>query len=277
MLSRALSLATVTLLIGCLAAIPVRAQEISMPAKALPRFSPVPATPATRAPRGLLKTVPAGSLPGFLRQHYTTSSDMASLLSGFLISNGAADTPGRPRPTEQPKDARPRRLHPNNSTASAARYVPQHRPRSRQARRGRVSRRDRTLSEVPTAANRLPSRSSSKRGKPDEPPKADAAKDEPARDEPAKEDTPQSETAKEARKPPRTTAKDVPPSRLVRLRPNRPRSMHPRRAANPRRCGPIRFRRSRPRRPAMSAAVANGTSEPSAVPAPPPAPGPAPP
>src|SRR5206468_4592772 len=32
------------------------------------------------------------SLPGFLRQHYTTSSDMASLLSAFLISNGATDT-----------------------------------------------------------------------------------------------------------------------------------------------------------------------------------------
>jgi hypothetical protein len=45
-----------------------------------------------KSPRGLLKTVPAGSLPGFLRQHYTTSSDMAGLLSSFLVSNGANDT-----------------------------------------------------------------------------------------------------------------------------------------------------------------------------------------
>jgi hypothetical protein len=33
----------------------------------------------------------AGALPGFLRQHYTTSPDMAGLLSSYLISNGASD------------------------------------------------------------------------------------------------------------------------------------------------------------------------------------------
>jgi hypothetical protein len=51
----------------------------------------------------LLRTVPAGSLPGFLRQHYTTSGDMASLLSAFLVANGAAD--GRHAGT-QPKQGR---------------------------------------------------------------------------------------------------------------------------------------------------------------------------
>jgi hypothetical protein len=45
-----------------------------------------------KSPRGLLKTVAPGSLPGFLRQHYTTSTDMASLLSAYVISNGATDT-----------------------------------------------------------------------------------------------------------------------------------------------------------------------------------------
>jgi hypothetical protein len=39
-----------------------------------------------------LKTVPPGSLQSFLRQHYTTSPGMASLLTSFLIANGATDT-----------------------------------------------------------------------------------------------------------------------------------------------------------------------------------------
>src|SRR5260370_12337740 len=55
-----------------------------------------------KSPRGLLKNVPASSLPGFLRQHYTTSSDMASLLASFLISNGATDT--RYQAKDQPKN-----------------------------------------------------------------------------------------------------------------------------------------------------------------------------
>lgn len=45
-----------------------------------------------KSPRGLLKSVAPGSLPGFLRQHYTTSPEMAGVLSNYLISNGATDT-----------------------------------------------------------------------------------------------------------------------------------------------------------------------------------------
>jgi hypothetical protein len=107
MLSRALSLATVTLLIGCLAAIPVRAQNLEAGKSPAQIFAGTCAA-CHKGPRGLLKTVPAGSLPGFLRQHYTTSSEMASLLSAFLISNGATDTRYvGTRPTQQPKDAQP--------------------------------------------------------------------------------------------------------------------------------------------------------------------------
>ena len=54
-----------------------------------------------RSPRGLLRTVPPGSLPGFLREHYTTSREMAQQLSGFLIANGATDTRGRPQDARQ--------------------------------------------------------------------------------------------------------------------------------------------------------------------------------
>ena len=86
MLSRALSLATVTLLIGCLAAIPVRAQNLDAGKTPSQIFSGTCAA-CHKSPRGLLKTVPAGSLPGFLRQHYTTSSDMAKSLGAFLISS----------------------------------------------------------------------------------------------------------------------------------------------------------------------------------------------
>ena len=91
MLSRALSLATVTLLIGCLAAIPAQAQNLEA-GKSPSQIFAGTCNACHKSPRGLLKTVPAGSLPSFLRQHYTTSSEMASLLSAFLVSNGATDT-----------------------------------------------------------------------------------------------------------------------------------------------------------------------------------------
>src|SRR5581483_2282662 len=44
-----------------------------------------------KSPRGLAKNTSAGSLPSFLRQHYTTSPEMAGVLANYLISNGAAD------------------------------------------------------------------------------------------------------------------------------------------------------------------------------------------
>src|ERR1700674_1683427 len=90
MLSRALSSATVTLLIGCFAAVPVWAQNLEA-GKSPSQIFAGTCTVCHKSPRGLLKTVAPGSLPGFLRQHYTTSSDMAGVLASFLISNGATD------------------------------------------------------------------------------------------------------------------------------------------------------------------------------------------
>lgn len=93
MLSRALSLAAVTLLIGCFATDQALAQATNLEAGKSPsQIFAGTCTACHKSPRGLLKTVPAGSLQGFLRQHYTTSPEMASLLGAFLISNGAADT-----------------------------------------------------------------------------------------------------------------------------------------------------------------------------------------
>jgi len=93
MLSRALSLATVTLLIGCFAADPALSQAQNLEAGKSPsQIFAGTCTACHKGPRGLLKTVPAGSLQSFLKQHYTTSPEMASLLAAFLVSNGATDT-----------------------------------------------------------------------------------------------------------------------------------------------------------------------------------------
>src|ERR1700694_6071565 len=108
MVSRALSLATVTLLIGCFAGTPAWAQAQNLEAGKSPsQIFAGTCNACHKSPRGLLKTVPAGSLPGFLRQHYTTSGEMASLLSGFLVSNGAADTRFTGNQSKPGKDAKP--------------------------------------------------------------------------------------------------------------------------------------------------------------------------
>src|SRR3954466_14244693 len=93
MSSRALTSATVMLAIGCFWAgqqAPAQGQNLEAGKSSSQIFAGT-CNACHKGPRGLLKTVPAGSLPGFLRQHYTTSGDMASLLAAFLISNGATD------------------------------------------------------------------------------------------------------------------------------------------------------------------------------------------
>src|SRR6202163_91014 len=107
MLSRALSSATMMLLIGCFALVPAQAQAQNLEAGKSPsQIFAGTCSACHKSPRGLLKAVPAGSLPGYLRQHYTTSSDMASLLSAFLISNGATDTRYVGSQPKQEKDAK---------------------------------------------------------------------------------------------------------------------------------------------------------------------------
>ena len=102
MLSRALSLATVTLLIGCLTAAAVRAQENLDAGKSPAQIFAGTCNACHKSPRGLLRTVPASSLPGFLRQHYTTGGNMASVLSAYLVANGATDN--RPQKDAKGKD-----------------------------------------------------------------------------------------------------------------------------------------------------------------------------
>jgi hypothetical protein len=99
MVSRALSLAAVTVLIGCLTAGVARGENLDAGKSPSQIFSST-CSACHKSPRGLLKNTPTSSLPGFLRQHYTTGTDMASVLSSYLISNGAAD------PRYQGKDAK---------------------------------------------------------------------------------------------------------------------------------------------------------------------------
>jgi hypothetical protein len=233
MLSRALSLATVTLLIGCFAVIPVQAQNLEA-GKSPSQIFAGTCNACHKSPRGLLRTVPAGSLPGFLRQHYTTSGDMASLLSAFLVANGAADTRhvgSQPKPAKD-SEAKPatlpdqldrfgRRLRPPAPlTQQAAR--PDAEPRqaakpgvdgvSPQAEPGRPGRNAKPLARPGEAPDSARARLS-KRGRPggEEAPKAetdridaantdaaktDAAKPDTGREQAPKGEAPASETAK---------------------------------------------------------------------------------
>jgi hypothetical protein len=224
MLSRALSLATVMLLIGCFAVIPVQAQNLEAGKSPAQIFAGT-CNACHKSPRGLLRTVPAGSLPGFLRQHYTTSGDMASLLSAFLVANGAADTRHAGTQPKQAKDseARPatlpdqldrfgRRLRPPAPlTQQAAKPDAEPRPAARpdaggfspQAEPGLPGRNAKRLArpaEAPDAARAT----LSKRGRPggEEPPKSEAARTDAAKTDAAakpdagKEEAPRGEAVK---------------------------------------------------------------------------------
>ena len=79
-----------------------------------------------KSPRGLVKSVPPNALPGFLRQHYTTSSDMAAMLSGYLLANGATD---RRYGNERP--GRGRAAGPTAAEAPQETAAPRHRRRPR--------------------------------------------------------------------------------------------------------------------------------------------------
>jgi hypothetical protein len=236
MLSRALSLATVTLLIGCLTAGVVWAVENLDAGKSPSQIFSNTCSACHKSPRGLLKSVSASSLPGFLRQHYTTGTDMASVLSSYLISNGAADPRYQGKDAKQKdqsrqKDAKqdsrpdqPDRIGRRQPSAAPAQEAtrPEAAGETQQGERtrrdGKRLRRQATPEASPAdgqapaqavTGNKSGSRQKQgRRGRPvvEEPPKSeqttlgDPAKEGPARDaaqpEPAKEESGGSESAK---------------------------------------------------------------------------------
>jgi hypothetical protein len=219
MLSRALSLATVTLLIGGFAAIPVRAENLEA-GKSPSQIFAGTCNACHKSPRGLAKTVPAGSLAGFLRQHYTTSPEMASLLSAFLVSNGATDTRYGGSPPKQGKDAK-LDARPAGQPEPAERAGS---PPAEPGAKGRLAKRLARPGESPDATKpagiegQVPAQAAgergpegrkqtatqklSTRGRPDgeEPAKMDPAKEEPSKGDAAKEEKPIGEAAKSVAK-----------------------------------------------------------------------------
>src|SRR5579872_2761708 len=92
MMSRARIFAAVMLLISCLVGPSAWGQATNLEAGKSPsQLFTGTCNACHKSPRGLLKTVSPGALSGFLREHYTTSGDMASQLATYLISNGASD------------------------------------------------------------------------------------------------------------------------------------------------------------------------------------------
>jgi hypothetical protein len=181
------------LLIGGFAAAPVRAQNLEA-GKSPSQIFAGTCTACHKGARGLLRTVAPGSLPGFLRQHYTTSSEMASVLSAYLVSNGAADTRytgGQPKqepsgqPTQLDRYGRPIRRAPTQeaSRPDADGRVPQAEPEARHGR-NRLASPDTARPAGEGAEERGPDgrrlsakQRLSKRGKPgEELPKTDTAK-----------------------------------------------------------------------------------------------------
>jgi hypothetical protein len=238
MLSRAIGLATAMLAIVGFAD-SVRAQNLEAGKSASQIFSGN-CTACHKGARGLLRTVAPGSLPGFLRQHYTTGPDMAKMLSAYLISNGAADERYRAEtPRQHPGDLKPasgsrrveRQGRPSPSREVAPDISAQDEPRGRKGRHPA-----RPGTENPEAARPAPEEAAgvqetskpatrkklSKRGKqaPEESPKAGQAKDDvvakpetakssPSDAEPTKGETGAADSSK-AETPKAATAKEQP-------------------------------------------------------------------
>jgi hypothetical protein len=235
MLGRPLSLATVMLLIGCFVAIQARAENLDAGKSPSQIFSGT-CSECHKSPRGLLKSVPAGSLPGFLRQHYTTGGQMASVLSAYLISNGAADrhlSGGQPKPGKdaaKPEDAKPvdqvdrqgRRLRPAEPPQEAAKPEAEPRrtanpeatrlsPQAERTGRRRLARPGEAPDAVKPTDGQAPAQAASepgpngrksvarqRRGRPasEELPKTDAAKTDGANPDAVKTDTAKTDAGK---------------------------------------------------------------------------------
>jgi hypothetical protein len=89
-----------------------------------------------QSPQGLAKGRGAGQLGSFLRQHYTTGTNQANTLAGYLTSGGldrGAPTPVRASPGDEPpavtsrkpkpEDARGRPAHPDIATTHPNRRI----------------------------------------------------------------------------------------------------------------------------------------------------------
>lgn len=107
MRSQALNLAALALLAGLCGSTdtvvrPAAAQQLDAGKPPAQIFAGTCAA-CHRSPRGLVKSVAPGSLPGFLRQHYTTGNDMAGTMASFVLGNGGTQQVAEPPPKQEPK------------------------------------------------------------------------------------------------------------------------------------------------------------------------------
>jgi hypothetical protein len=206
-LSRALSLAAVTLLVGCSAVKEAQAQENLEAGKSPSQIFAGTCSACHKSPRGLLKTVPPGSLQSFLRQHYTTSPQMAGVLSSYLVANGAADTRYREKQRgKDGKDSKEAKSDGKPAAASEPGTEPGRSGHKRLAHPAEAPEAAKPAAEgqVPqAAAEHRPEGRRSKRpgahGKPgleDEAPKAEAKPTEPAREQATGVESAKSESGK---------------------------------------------------------------------------------
>jgi hypothetical protein len=120
-----------------------------------------------RSPRGLVRNVAPGALPGFMRQHYTTGNDMAGTMAAYVLGNGgtaAVAEPPPPAPKREPKQRA------KSDAPEVAARTPEPKELSKSARQ--------------KAARKGP------------PEPAGAAKDAPAGAEPERAETPKPDTTK---------------------------------------------------------------------------------
>lgn len=192
MSGRALVWATVML--GLFVTVPAGAQNLEAGKSPSQIFSST-CSLCHKGPRGLLKGgVPPGALPGFLRQHYTTSTDMAAAMSAYVLSSGGAS------PTRQGQDAR------GGATASgSAAESRSERARGRHTREAAkpdTDGRPEAGSGAPPAGSKAARQKAAKAAAKGEPPPKIEARHEPAKDEPAKSESAKPEPAKpESAKP----------------------------------------------------------------------------
>lgn len=209
MWSRALILAAVAFALGCFGAAPADAQNLEAGKPPSQIFSST-CSLCHKSSRGLLKSVSPGSLPGFLRQHYTTSTDMAAAMSAYVLSNGAANAaPGGGNLTRQGQEAKGGRptQEPGPEQAAKGRKPPTQeaaRPDADGLQNGAPDSQTMTARQKAAAerrAARQAAREAAKAGKDPVPPKIDARhespKDQPAADA-AKPDTGKTESARDS-------------------------------------------------------------------------------
>ena len=209
MLSRALILAAVAFVLGCFGAIPADAQNLEAGKPPSQIFSST-CSLCHKSSRGLLKSVSPGSLPSFLRQHYTTSTDMAAAMSAYVLSNGAANAaPGGGNLTRQGQEAKSGpKPEPGPEQAAKGRKPPTQeaaRPDADGLQNGAPDSQTAAARQKAAAerrAARQAAREAAKAGKDGLPPKIEARheapKDEPAAE--AKPDAGKPEPAKDADK-----------------------------------------------------------------------------